>query len=103
MSVSFDRAREIATSQCKPEWEARAGGRGTFHVADWGFEDADAFSVVVGARESIVDGQDGFTEFDARAILVDKSTGQLSRVHYLPNRARLSEMTPVGPVPADRL
>ncbi|WP_033189298.1 hypothetical protein [Rhodococcoides fascians] len=103
MTVSFDQARAIAERDGKAHYRQMFGDRGTFHVADWAFEDDDAFSMVIGARESIVDGEDGYTVFDAPSFLVDKATGELSAVNFLMNFARFSEMTPVGPVPAEHL
>ncbi len=103
MAVTFDDARLIADRECRDRFTEMLAGRGTFHVADWGFEDDDSFSMIVGAWEAIVDGDDSYQVFDAPRVLVDKNTGELSEVNYLMNRARLREMTPVGPVPPDSL
>lgn len=96
-SVSFEDARAIAASVLSAEW----AGPGTFMVAAWGYGDDEAWNVIAGARESIVDSDPDFLMLDDRVLLVDRWTGELTQHHYLDLWERLDRMSAVGEPPPD--
>lgn len=92
--ITFDEARSIVE-----EAGIRKPASGTYYVAPWGWEDANACHVVAGAREWIVDGDSDLSfapPLDDSVILVNKRSGTVSRVSYSADRARIEAMTPVG-------
>lgn len=98
MPVTFEQARAIVTAAYGSPWE----GPGTFHVADWGWESATEFLMVVGPRESIVDDDDDYLMLPGLTVFVSKETGEVIERNPLPNRetaAVLDAMTPYGDVP----
>ena len=78
--------------QDRPLWT----GPGTFYLAPTGFEDARSFNVILGAREALVDGDPRYVGIEGVLVLVDKSTGAISRHVYLDDRARFDAMTRVA-------
>ena len=93
MAVSFDDARKIVEADEAPRWPPDAG---TYMVADWGYEDAQAWWVLSGAREDLVDGDPDYMPMDAAIPLVSKTTGVIERVTYLEESDRLEAMSQVG-------
>ncbi|TFV76212.1 hypothetical protein E4P40_19085 [Blastococcus sp. CT_GayMR20] len=65
--VTFHQARAFVAAELAAEWPAQLG---TFHVLARGYEDAEVFRVIVGAREHLIDGDADFVEFDAPTIIV---------------------------------
>jgi len=94
--VTFQQARDTVDRALRTGWEPDAG---TFMVAEYGWQDADAWQVVAGAREALVDGDAAYTRMDAPAYLVSKATGELSMVPLLEVLGRLQAMDPVGDPP----
>lgn len=91
----FETARRIVYSDARKTWD----GFGTLYVAPYGSEDATHWQVIVGAREDIVDHDWMFMALGAPLVLVDKSTGEISRHVVIENFARLDGMSRVGPWP----
>lgn len=93
--ITFDDARAIVSSLVGATW----AGPGTFDVADYGSGDAEAWHVVAGAREA--DADPSFARLDDTVYLVDRTTGRMTRHHYLDVAARLDRMDPIGQPPDD--
>lgn len=93
MTIAFDEAREIVAARLRRRWHREAG---TFYVAPYGYEDADAFWVVYGAREYLVDENPLYLQTDPPLTLVSKTDGSITFVAYLDQMDRLEDMTPVG-------
>lgn len=92
--MTFDEARKAATTRYRDTWV----GPGTFYVAPWGFEDALAYLVLVGAREDILEGDPDFIDTSGEVVLVDKLNGRVSTADYLDTMGRVRQMTPAGAV-----
>lgn len=97
-AVTFEQARTIVEEALRAEWSPELG---ELYVAPYGFEDARAWQVVAGARESLVDDDPEYDLLDWPLLLVDKATGQLERLPVLEHLERIDGMTPVGDVPDD--
>lgn len=91
--TTFDDARVAVAVHVTPLWRRTPG---TMYVAPWGYEDADAWAVVVNTRESLVDGDEGAALLDAPMWLVSKATGEVERLPIPEGFPRLDEMTPTG-------
>lgn len=89
--ITFDDARAIVSALVGATWD----GPGTFEVAAWGAGDDEAWHVPAGAREP------EHVRMDDLVYLVDRTTGRMTRHHYLDVAERLSRMTPVGERPPD--
>lgn len=88
--ISFDDARRIVE-----EAGINRPDRGTYYVSPDGFEDAEAYNVLAGAREWIVDRSENFLPRPGGTeILVSKKTGKITRTVYVADRARFKAMTP---------
>lgn len=98
MSTTFEQAREIAAARNAPAWRD-LGNRGEYMVAPYGYENADAWLIVDGAREYLVDGDDSFEVMDKPLTLVMKDSGELFTMQYLENPELIDAMTPVGDAP----
>ncbi len=92
MSLTFTEARQRVTEDYASHWP---DGWGTFYVDPTGYEDDEAFQVVVGARETLVDNDPDFAVIDAPAVLVLKDTGEIVEVPVLENMERLDAMREV--------
>jgi hypothetical protein len=98
MTTTFEQARELALKTNAPAWRD-LGNKGTYMVADYGYEDADAWLIVDGAAELLIDHDYSYDILDAPLTLVMKATGELLHVYYLEAEERIDAMTPVGDVP----
>lgn len=92
MAVTFEQAREVVELALRSEWPADGG---TLVTMPYGWEDAQSWQVVAGAREALVDGDSDFELMDSPAFLVDKETGRLEQAVKIAVLDRLDEMTPV--------
>jgi hypothetical protein len=100
--LTFDEALRIVKHEYRAQLDAEPGPWGTFMIADWGFEDDESFSIVLGMKEYIVDGDSNYGRpVGSPSLLVCKRTGKLSYVSFVANMARFHAMTPVGAVPAE--
>ena len=88
--MTFEEARRIVAGSMGPIWP-----KGTFMVAEQGFEDDEFYAVVYGARESIVDMDLAYTVMDLPVALVNKETGELVFEQFLSDPDRFSSMKPV--------
>ncbi len=100
MTTTFEQARALALKKNGPAWRD-LGNRGRYMVAEYGYEDADAWLIVDGAAEVLEDGDYSFDVMDQPYTLVMKATGELLHVQYLDAEERIDAMTPVGDVPND--
>jgi hypothetical protein len=100
MTTTFEQARQIAYEANAPAWRD-LGNRGEYMVAAYGYEDADAWLLVDGARELLEGGDYAYGVLDQPLTLVLKSTGDIVQVYYLEEQDRIDAMTPVGDVPQD--
>lgn len=83
--LTFDDARARADAQLRPIYE----GPGTFHVAEYGWEDATDYALIVGPIEAEVpEPAPEMIVADDVQTLVDKRAGILQRVNALANRGR---------------
>ena len=98
MSTTFEQARELARARNAPAWKD-LGNRGEYMVAPYGYENADAWLIVDGAREYIEGGDDDFEVLDKPLTLVTKATGEVFTMNYLENPDLIDAMTPVGDAP----
>ncbi|MEX1078497.1 MAG: hypothetical protein WED09_05260 [Homoserinimonas sp.] len=89
--VTLEQARAIVEAHEADEWRLEDG---TLYVAPEGYEDADSWLVVVGARELLVDDDAAYLMLDDRALTVDKITGKVIELNSLRDAARLGAMTP---------
>jgi hypothetical protein len=96
--ITFEQAREIALKANAPLWRD-LGNRGEYMVADYGYENADAWLIVDGARELIEGGDYAFDVLDKPITMISKAAGELFRVQYLEAADVIQAMTPVGDVP----
>ncbi len=96
--VTFEQAREAVRAVNEPAWED-ADTPGTYMVAEYGYEDADAFLILDGAKEFLVDDDGEYAVEDAPAMLVEKATGLVMAGDFLNLQERIMAMTPVGDVP----
>ena len=94
--ITFEEARERATASLAPSWNL-----GTFMVAEYGFEDADDFLLITGAREAILGDELAFIEFSGLVTIVNKETGDVDRLIYLDDLERYEAMTSCGRVSAE--
>lgn len=94
--TTFEEARAIVAAQLAEVWRPEDG---TLYVAADGFEDADYWHVVAGAREALIDGDADLVRLDAPAYLVDKSTGEIVLLDVIANFDRLGAMRPVAASP----
>jgi len=90
--VTFERARVIVEAYEAATW--RADRDGTLYVAPGGYEDAEGYLVIVGARELLVDGDQDYLTLDDRAVTVEKATGEVFELDALRDAPRLLAMTP---------
>lgn len=93
--ITFEQAREIASKANGPAWRD-LGNKGHYMVAAWGYEDKDAWLIVEGARELLLDHDYSFDVPDQPLTLIMKETGELVRVQYLEAEDRIDAMTQVG-------
>ncbi|AYD81500.1 immunity protein [Arthrobacter phage KBurrousTX] len=93
MTTTFEEARAIVLDQNREGWEE--DHEGTFTVAAYGWEDEDAFLVVQGASEWLVDGDESYSVMDAPAVFVSKESGTILEADYLAVLDRIAAMTPV--------
>ncbi|QIN94334.1 hypothetical protein SEA_ABBA_5 [Arthrobacter phage Abba] len=98
MTTTFEQARKIASELNAPAWRD-LGNRGEYMTADYGYENADAWLIVEGAREYIEGGDDSFVILDQPLTLVMKATGDVVSVQYLDDPELIDGMTPVGNAP----
>jgi hypothetical protein len=98
MTTTFEQARELALKANGQAWRD-LGNKGEYMVAAYGYEDADAWLLVDGARELLEGGDYDFGVMDQPLTLVMKATGELLHVQYLEAEDRIDAMTPVGTHP----
>ena len=94
--VTFEQARQIVADAERPRWT------GDYVVADYGYEDADAFRILSGDPRDLDPATP--TEqltLDVMLRLVDKATGLLTYLAPMEHFERLASMTPIGDVPPD--
>lgn len=96
--TTFEQAKEAVRKVREAEWEDN-DTPGDYMVADYGWEDSEAFLIVDGAREYLEDEDPDFMEMDAPAMFVDKATGIVLEAVYLDSMDRIDDMTPIGDVP----
>lgn len=95
--ITFEQARKIALGRLGLTWAADDCGEYT--VADYGYEDDDAWMLVDGGRRYIVDDDPECVLVGKPCTLVDKRTGELSFPAYLDDMERFDAMAPVGEHP----
>ncbi len=95
--ISFEDARAIVSAKLLPTWNPLEG---TFYVADWGWENDEFFSLAVGAREFLVDGDEDFRVVDDLIYLVEKKTGRYIETVAYENLDLLDSLTPYGDIPS---
>ena len=100
MTVSFEQAREIALKANAPIWRD-LGNKGDYMVAPWGYENDDAWLIVDGARQLLIDHDYDYEVMDQPMTMILKSTGELFRVQYLEASDEIDAMTLVGEAPED--
>lgn len=98
MPTTFEQARQLAQEINAPAWRDLKNP-GEYMVAPYGYEDAEAYLIVDGAREYLEGGDDDFEVLDKPLTMVMKDTGELFHVQYLEAEARVDLMTDVGEVP----
>lgn len=99
--LTFEEARAAAIEARAPIWEDD-DTPGTYMVADYGYEDDEAFLVFEGAKEYLEDGDADFVVWDAPAVFVDKESGTVIESSFLNVIDRVHAMTPVpGHEPPD--
>lgn len=98
--LTFEQARETVRKAHEADWE-NDDFPGTYMVAPYGWEDAQAFLVVEGAAEYLEDGDVDFEIQDALAVFVDKATSTVFTAEFLDAQDRIQAMTPVGDHPDD--
>jgi hypothetical protein len=96
--IQFTEARAIVEAIEGLNWE---GERGTFYVAEYGWENDTFWSLAVGAREWLVDDDQDFATDDDRLFFVNKETGELTTPSAVDFLDQLVDFTPVGDVPED--
>lgn len=96
--ISLDDARAIVTAKLLPEWNASLG---TFYVADYAWENDQFYSLAVGAREYLIEGNEEFRQVDDTLYLVEKKTGRYVETLAYENLEFLDSLTPVGDVPQE--
>uniref|UniRef100_UPI003F49682B hypothetical protein n=1 Tax=Paenarthrobacter ureafaciens TaxID=37931 RepID=UPI003F49682B len=92
--ISFEQAREIVRALNEPHW-ITDGAHGTYTVADYGYEDADRFLIMDGAREYLVDGNPDFVLLSSGVNIVDKATGEVLYWSYFDHGDEIDSMTPI--------
>jgi hypothetical protein len=92
--VSFEDARQIVARARRD-----VGMRGTYMIAEYGYESPQHWLIIDGARELIVDNDLAFLIVGEGPLLVDKFTGELIELPSLYDFDYLSTFTPVGDVP----
>lgn len=95
--LNFEDARAIVRDLVGVRFE----GPGSFHVAEYGWEDESGFVVVAGSYEGIVLDDPEYQTRDDTTLIVDRYTGELTREHHLRILERLRNMTPIGEHPPD--
>jgi hypothetical protein len=98
MTTTFEQARKIAHNLNAPAWRD-LGNRGEYMVAEYGFEDAERWLMVEGARELLEGGDYGFAVMDQPLTLISKADGGVMQVYYLEEQDLIDAMTPVGDHP----
>jgi hypothetical protein len=96
MTVTFEQARRKVDAALRGTWPKDAG---TFIVAPWGFEDAESYLVVYGAREWLIGGDVRLVVLDAPVAFVSKDGGVLTFGSALQDAARIGAMRLHGPRP----
>lgn len=96
--ITFAEARAIVESVVGVDWNP---DQGTFYVAEYGWENETYWSLAAGAREWLVDDDQGFQSVDDRLLFVNKKTGELTTPSAVDFLDLLVEFTPVGNVPED--
>lgn len=91
--TTWDEARALAETELRPQWRHDSG---TFYVAPWGYQDAEVFQVIVGAREWLEGGQSAYADEDGPIVLVEKDTGTIILSSWFLEEERLKAMDPVG-------
>jgi len=99
--IDFQEARRLADVALRPDWDPRYGETsdtpaGTFYVAPWGWEDAWAYQVVVGAQEYLEGGDILYAGTDDTVVLVTKASGKVRLESFLALEDRLESMARVG-------
>lgn len=95
--ITFERARQVALHRLGPSWDADECGE--YMVADYGYEDDDAWMLIDGGRRYIVDGDPNCALIGKPCTVIDKQTGKISFPSYLEDAERFDAMTPVGKHP----
>lgn len=96
--VTFDEARTLIRAEVQRDWPPEYG---ELMVADYGYHDEQAWFVVWGAREALVDNNFDFVIMDAPVFFVDKVTGEITEEPMIEVLDRLDAMEPVGTPPTD--
>jgi len=91
MTVTFNQAQKLVQDQL----DAPA----PVIVADWGYENAKYWWMVVGLEQWLVDHDRDFCIVDDLITLVDKETGAIKETSYMAILPQLDSYTPVGPIP----
>jgi hypothetical protein len=89
--IGFEDARRLVEAVRGPTWDV-----GSYMVADWGREDATHWLVISGAREWLVDRDVAYALAGAGCALVDKQSGEIEWVAYVPSTSRIEAMWPTG-------
>lgn len=97
MALSFEQARQRVDDARRPKWQ----GPGEYMVQDYGYENAEQFNIIDGAKEALVDMNPDYLAPDDVVTLVSKKTGAIRTTTYPASADYLDKMTPVGNVPDD--
>jgi hypothetical protein len=92
VAVTFERARELVERTLRA---LRPADAGTLYVAPDGSEDNEAWQVVAGPREALVEDDAAHLLAEWPALLVNKRTGELVEFAVVEHLERLGPMRSV--------
>jgi hypothetical protein len=90
--ITFAQAREAVEAVFRPQWNDELGHLVTLPS---GFETPDHWIVVAGAREALVEGDEGFQLMDPPVPMVNKQTGQVELRDFFDVAEQIDVATPV--------
>jgi hypothetical protein len=96
--ITFDLARDQAQEVAARTWDGRT--MGSLWAAPWGYEDAEHWQVVVGAREWLELGDEDYVLMDAPVYLVAKANGSVTVVDRLGKYEK--KLDAMKPYPGDK-
>lgn len=96
--ITFEQARTITAAALLKNWNPE---RGTFYVADYGWENKDYWCMAVGSYEYLVDRNLEFQVDDDQLFLVEKTTGNFVTSTSVENLPFLDSLQIYGEIPTD--